>query len=109
MSFVIKDPRQWLHFVPDTLQASSLYAELWEHLKGDSELLELVALISYRSTHPDYLFHRSQLSDIGGTRSPTGTVLSVSTRGSRTATLPGVFIFPRVCARAHGRIAINPA
>jgi hypothetical protein len=45
MPFVIDDPRNWLDFIPGTLKDSPLYSELWEHLKGDEELLSLVDLI----------------------------------------------------------------
>ena len=45
MSFRLHDPRQWLTFVPQTLHASPLYSEVWEHLKDDPELLEFVALV----------------------------------------------------------------
>lgn len=42
MSLTINDPRNWLEFIPDTLKASPLYSELWEHIKGDAEILALV-------------------------------------------------------------------
>lgn len=56
MSSVIKDPRQWLNFVPDTLKASALYTALWEQLKDDSELLELVALVESNQPIPITFF-----------------------------------------------------
>jgi hypothetical protein len=56
MSFTINDPRQWLNFVPNTLKASPLYTELWEHLKGDPELLAFDALISPDQPHPITFF-----------------------------------------------------
>ncbi len=56
MSSIIKDPRQWLNFVPDTLKASPLYAALWQQLKDDPELLELVALVDTNQPIPITFF-----------------------------------------------------
>jgi hypothetical protein len=56
MSSVIKDPRRWLNFVPATLKASALYTALWEQLKDDPELLELVALVESNQPIPITFF-----------------------------------------------------
>lgn len=56
MSSVINDPRQWLNFVPDTLKASPLYTELWEHLRDDSEVLALAALVDTNQPIPITFF-----------------------------------------------------
>lgn len=45
MSLTIDDPRNWLEFIPNTLKASPLYCELWEHIKGDAEILAFVNLV----------------------------------------------------------------
>jgi hypothetical protein len=52
----INDPRHWLATVPATLQASPLYSHLWEHLKEDAALLELMALVDTNQPLPITFF-----------------------------------------------------
>ena len=45
MSTPLTDPRHWLDFVPGSLQASPLYAALWQRLQADEPLLALMDLV----------------------------------------------------------------
>ncbi|HEU5382269.1 MAG TPA: DUF2332 domain-containing protein [Ktedonobacteraceae bacterium] len=56
MAFSLPDPRRWLTFVPETLQASPLYTQIWTHLQEDTDLLPLLRLVDADQPWPITFF-----------------------------------------------------